>query len=68
MVYLETAYHEFEKIKEKYLKWLNELQKKLENCSEEETKRLKADPKVPVLEVKIPLDAGEGAMLEPEDW
>ena len=68
MVYLEHAYNDFEKTKHSYLKWLNELQHDMLRMNEEETKKAKADPKVPELVVQIPLDDGEGAQIEPDEW
>jgi len=65
-VYLEYAYKEYEQIKEQYVKWYGELQKTLASLPEEQAKKIKADPKVPELNVKIPLDEdGQGDI---EEW
>lgn len=68
IVYLEPAYKEYEAIKVQYLKWCNEFQQTLSKLPEEQAKRLKADPKVPELNVKIPLDDGEDGGIEMEEW
>jgi len=56
IVYLEAAYTEYESTKEQYLLWLAEVEERLKDKKEDEIKRWKADPKVPELLVKIPMD------------
>jgi len=68
LVYLERAYHEFANIKENYLRWVEDINAQMEKMSPEDAKRFKADPKVPELSVKVPLDDGEGAQIENEEW
>jgi len=67
-VYLEYAYKEYEQIKQQYVNWLNEYQQTLAKLPEEQAKKIKADPKVPELNVKIPMDDGEDGQLDMEDW
>ena len=68
MVYLMRAYDEFEEIKKSYLRWLQEVEAELSGKSEEERKKILANPPVPELLVKIPLDEGESSAIQPEDW
>ena len=56
LVYLETAYKEFERAKEQYLIWLNQVEYSFKSMKEEEIKRFKADPIVPELFVGVPMD------------
>lgn len=50
------------------MNWLNEYQQTLAKLPEEQAKKIKADPKVPELNVKIPMDDGEDGQLDMEDW
>lgn len=67
LVYLDASYKEFEKTKEAYLKWQNQIDANANN----QAGAWRTGPvsqKVPELIVKIPLDDGEGGQGEPQDW
>ena len=68
LVYIMRAFNEFEETKKAYLRWLQELQLDIANKTEEEKKRILANPPVPELVVKVPLDEGEAESIQPEDW
>ena len=59
---------EYEALKEQYVKWYNEFQQVLAKLTEDQAKKLKADPKVPELYVKIPLDDRENGQIDLEEW
>lgn len=68
MVYLLRAYGEYEEIKKSYLRWIQELNIDLSGKTEEEKNKILANPPVPELIVKIPLDEGESDAIQPDDW
>lgn len=68
LVYLNRGYNEFEETKKAYLRWFQELNLKLAGKTEEEKKKILANPPIPDLVVKVPLDEGESDAIQPEDW
>ena len=68
LVYLLRAYDEFEDTKKNYLVWMHNLNLDLARLSEEEKKKVLANPAIPELSVKVPLDEDEAVAIQPEDW
>lgn len=62
------AYDEFEDTKKSYLRWVQDLNFEIERLSEEERKKLLANPPIPELSVRVPLDEDEAVAIQPEDW
>ncbi len=62
------AYDEFEDTKKSYFNWAQNLKLQSARLTEEEKKKLSANPPVPELSVKVPLDEDEAVAIQPEDW
>lgn len=67
LVYLTRAIDEFDQAKMTYLKWVKELNLDLAGKTEEEKKKMLADPEVPELVIEQVSDLQEIEALQPED-
>jgi len=67
-VYLLRACEEYELVKSSYKNWSYDTTEKLSRMNENERREFYNDPKVPELQVKIPLDDGESNRIEMDEW